>query len=226
MGTLNAAIYYNGTLLRTLKKEKIIVYAGFYGLYSSGSTTNQEFFPSTPIWVTKGSSVHLKSPNLVNKNVTYSVTTPSSWLYYGGTGDIYLTYPNVTANNPILISVQNNPSYSNCDNSYQIIIMPNNVLPSYSLSIGVGSNRQIMVSLVEKEYSDEIKDIFEIYAINNEKNSVWTLEVYNASTGKKVFGKEISGTSYTIDTTGWASGVYIIKAIIGEEVLSEKIVVK
>jgi hypothetical protein len=52
------------------------------------------------------------------------------------------------------------------------------------------------------------------------------LEVYNASTGKKVFGKKIGGTFYTIDTTGWEPGVYIIKAIIGEEVLSEKTIVK
>ena len=58
------------------------------------------------------------------------------------------------------------------------------------------------------------------------KRGKWTLDVYNASTGKKVFGKKISGTFYTIDTTGWEPGVYIIKAIIGEEVLSEKTIVK
>ena len=54
----------------------------------------------------------------------------------------------------------------------------------------------------------------------------WTLEVYNATTGEKVFGKEIEGTSFTIDTTGWRPGVYVVKAIIGDEVLTEKVIVK
>ena len=226
VGTLNAAIYYNGTLLKTLKKEQIIVYSGFYGLYCIGSgTPNQVFYPSTTIWVTKGSTVHLKSPNLLYKNVSYSVTTPSSWQYYSYTGEIYVTYPNVTSNNPILINVQNNTSYSNCDNSYQIVIMPNNVLPSYSLSPVVGGG-QITVSLVEKAYSDEVKAILETFADKIPKIDTWTLEVYQAGTGKKIFSKEVSGTSYTIDTTGWEPGVYIIKAIIGEDTLSEKVVVK
>lgn len=103
--------------------------------------------------------------------------------------------------------------------------MPNNVLPSYSLSPVVGGG-QITVSLVEKAYSDEVKAILETFADKIPKIDTWTLEVYHAGTGKKIFSKEVSGTTYTIDTTGWEPGVYIIKAIIGEETLSEKVVVK
>ena len=224
MGTLNARILYNGVLMTTLKKN-IVAYGGFYGIYYIGGYASQEFFPNTPIWVAKGGSIHLKSPNLVTKNVSYSVTTPSSWLYYGGTGDIYVTYPNVTSNNPILISVQNDSMYSNCDDSYQIVIMPNNVLPSYSLSPIVGSNGKIIVSLIEKEYSDEVKAILETYLGKITKIDAWMLEVYNATTGKKVFSKEVSGTSYIIDSIGWVPGVYIIKVTIGSEELTEKITV-
>ena len=88
-GTLNADIKYGGVSMWTLKKEIVVAYAGFYGLYCIGSgTPNQEFYPNTTIWVTKGSTVHLKSPNLLYKNVSYSVTTPSSWQYYSYTGEI------------------------------------------------------------------------------------------------------------------------------------------
>lgn len=225
IGTLNAKIYYYGTLIETLQ-QRVIAYSGFYGLYDYGNVTNQQFFPNSPIWVTKGTAVHLKSPNLVNKNVSYSLTNPSAWQFISDTGVLHVTYPNVSTNNPILISVQNNPPYSNCDNSYQLIIMPNSVLPGYSLSTIVGGNGQIVVSLVEKEYSDEVRSVLETCGNKMTMIDTWTLEVYNANTGKKVFGKITSGMSYAIETTGWTSGVYVVKAVLGEDVLSEKVMVK
>ena len=56
--------------------------------------------------------------------------------------------------------------------------------------------------------------------------TTWTLEVYNATTGEKVFSREVEGTSFTIDTTGWKPGVYVVRAVIGDEVLNEKVIVK
>lgn len=226
MGTLNAAIYYNSTLIRTLKKENIMVYSGFYGLYGLVGAVNQEIYPGTPIWVTKGSNVCLKSPNMIHKSVSYSVTTPSSWNYYGDTGTLFVKYPNVSTNNPLYINIQNDPNYPNCDNSYQLVILPNNILPGYSLGIVIGDNGQITVSLVENENTDKLKSVVGFDTEKTPKTSNWTLESYNANTGKKVFGKEISGTTYSIDTTGWVSGIYVIKAVVGEEVLSEKIMLK
>lgn len=226
-GILNADVYYNGTLLTTLQKE-IIIYSGFYGVvfYNGSNNNSQQFYPSTPIWVTKGSSVHLKSPNLINKNVSYSVTTPSWWQYDSTTGDIYVTYPNVIANNPILISVQHNSNYSNCDNSYQIVIMPNNVLPRYSLNTSISDNKQIQVSLIETEYNDEANSVLETYTKRSIRLDNWTLEVYNATTSNKIYSKVISEKTYTINSSGWKSGVYIIKAVIGDQELSEKVVIK
>ena len=45
-------------------------------------------------------------------------------------------------------------------------------------------------------------------------------------TGEKMLEQTISNPSYSINTTGWKAGVYVINAIVGDEVLSEKIVVK
>lgn len=55
---------------------------------------------------------------------------------------------------------------------------------------------------------------------------VWTLESYNATTGDKVFQTKVEDSSYTIDTTGWKPGVYVVRGIVGGKVFSEKVVVK
>lgn len=223
-GYLFADIYYSGTLLRTLSKH-VDAYAGFYGVYSSGNVTNQQFYPLTPIWVTKGNLIYLQSPNLVYKNVSYSVTTPSTWTYYNFSGELYLSYPNVSSNNPIYITIQNDPNHPCCDNSYQIVIMPNSVFSNLTLNIAMNDDEQIAVSLVKGDCSDDVKSILDEYA-DITKSAVWTLEVYNATSSKKVFSKVISGDSYNVNTTGWASGVYIVKAIYGNQVLNEKLILK
>ena len=87
---------------------------------------------------------------------------------------------------------------------------------------------QIEVSLVPVE-DEEMRNLGSDNRMNDltkGEMAVWTLEVYNATTGEKVFGKEIEGTSFTIDTTGWKPGVYVVRAIIDDEVLNEKVIVK
>ena len=54
----------------------------------------------------------------------------------------------------------------------------------------------------------------------------WTLDVYSATTGEKEFSKEVTGSSYIIETTGWKPGIYVVKGLIGENVMSEKVVVR
>ncbi len=226
VGYLNASIYHNGILLRTLQTD-VIFYAGFYGEYSCGSITNQPFYPLSPIWVGKGMPICLKSINMLYKNVTYSVTTPSTWQYYPFNGELYLTYPNINSNNPIYITIQSDPNHPSCDNTtYQIVIMPNDVLPHPLLRTFVDENGRIVVSLVEKECRNVLKSVHETYADIRTKPNTWILEVYRATTSHKVFSKVICGDSYMIDTMGWLSGIYIVKAIYGNETLSEKVRVR
>lgn len=46
------------------------------------------------------------------------------------------------------------------------------------------------------------------------------------TTGDKVFQTKVEDSSYTIDTTGWKPGVYVVRGIVGGKVFSEKVVVK
>ena len=42
----------------------------------------------------------------------------------------------------------------------------------------------------------------------------------------KLYSQTIEGATYKLETTGLPPGVYIVRAIIGDEILSEKVVVK
>ena len=56
--------------------------------------------------------------------------------------------------------------------------------------------------------------------------STWTLEIINALTGTKVISQQVYGSSCEIDTSCMSKGVYVIRATVGDEVLSEKIVIR
>lgn len=45
-------------------------------------------------------------------------------------------------------------------------------------------------------------------------------------TGKKMFSNNIAGAQYSIETSGWESGIYIFRTTIGEDVFVNKILKK
>jgi hypothetical protein len=69
-------------------------------------------------------------------------------------------------------------------------------------------------------------------AIYNESGTImdlaeeWELEVYDQQQGLKEKKTKLRGNQTKIDTANWNNGVYIVRAIVGEEVISEKLVVK
>ena len=54
----------------------------------------------------------------------------------------------------------------------------------------------------------------------------WDLEVYNQGQQLKARKQKINGSQATLNTSGWKEGVYIIRAKVNGEVLTEKLVVK
>jgi uncharacterized protein (DUF2141 family) len=57
-------------------------------------------------------------------------------------------------------------------------------------------------------------------------NQTWTLEIYNATTGKKVATQNICGRSAVFNTSGLEHGLYAVRAVVDEEVLTEKIQIR
>lgn len=61
---------------------------------------------------------------------------------------------------------------------------------------------------------------------NNDSGDMISLMVYNSQNGEKVFEGKIQDSKKTLDSSGWKHGIYIIKVVIGKEVLSEKVIVQ
>ncbi len=98
---------------------------------------------------------------------------------------------------------------------------------AYLMSIG-GGDGQLIVDITKNdsavsEVTDtQIKEEMPVSLGNLE----WTFEVYEASVFRKVKTVDVKGSSYTLDTSSLSKGIYIIRAIVGKEILSEKITIK
>ncbi|MDO9614478.1 MAG: T9SS type A sorting domain-containing protein, partial [Bacteroidota bacterium] len=57
-------------------------------------------------------------------------------------------------------------------------------------------------------------------------NLAWDLEVYDSMHSLKTKTQKLKGDKKAINTTGWKDGVYIVRVKIGNEIISEKLVVK
>lgn len=98
---------------------------------------------------------------------------------------------------------------------------------AYLMSIG-GGDGQLIVDITENDSAvSEVTDTRskEEMPVSLD-NLEWTLEVYEASAFRKVRTEDVEGNKYTLDTTSLPKGIYIIRAIVGKEILSEKITMK
>ena len=214
--TLTATIKYNGNIVRKITKSHLYAYSGFKGTYYNGVTTKQVNLPY-PMYVKKNANLSLQSPNLINATVTHEGDAAvSSFSFNSTTGTINFY---LTSNGTCLVRV-------NCDNGdhfdLPFIVTDNTNI----LNVAIG-NGQLEVSLVPVE-DEEMRNLGSsdlVDDLTKGETQTWMLEVYNATTGEKVFSQEVDGTTFTIDTTGWKPGVYVVRAVIGDEVLNEKVVV-
>ena len=63
-------------------------------------------------------------------------------------------------------------------------------------------------------------------AARKEGEESWTLEVYESSRAELTATQKVEGLSCTLDTSRWKPGLYIVRALIGDETLTEKINLK
>lgn len=205
--TLTAEIKYNGVTVQTLQKTGIYAYDDFWGQYSSGNLSGiinyTHYFN-----VRTNYSTTVTSPNLYGATVTYdsSGATPSAWGFHPDNGHLYFT--NSTPNTPVVLNVTDG-----CGNSYVLYAFATN---QYGMSISYGDN-SITVSLNEEGESSASMDV----------SHPWTLEVSNALTGTLMATRSsMSSRSTTISTAGWPKGMYVVRVTIGNEVLTDKVVIK
>jgi hypothetical protein len=214
-GKLTAKVYYGTHHIFSLTRT-VNAYQGFRGYYYNGVSTTT-VYGSSPLRALPNTTVNLKSINLVGATVTYT-GNPSSWFFYPSEGRLYIGMPS-TVNTSIPVHVEY--SYGGGINL--------TFVTAYSVSSISATlhNGLLNVSLVFDGDENNIIPTLSSDAskISTSIGEAWVLEVYNATTGEKVFSQEVDGTNYIIDTTGWKPGVYVVRAVIGDEVLNEKVIV-
>lgn len=85
---------------------------------------------------------------------------------------------------------------------FSMIISPNPSTEETTVAL-VNDNKEALVSLTE-----------------------WDIEIYDAMQSMKEKRPKIKGKQTKLNTSSWKDGVYIVRAIIGDEVITEKLIVK
>ena len=216
--TLTASIKYSGTTVYTITKT-VSTPEVFSGTYYNGQMTKQINLPS-PLYVLGGTDANVTSPNLIGASVSYGGNaTPYIWSLNSTSGILHVGMPS-SGGNAIVVSVT-----TALGNSFTLPIIRASTVSSISVGTGLGL---VTVSLVRDEVDSDVSSLFDdgIDILNSTQQVSWKLEAYNATTGQKAFNRDVDTESVTIDTTGWVPGVYLIKATIGVDTLTEKVVVK
>lgn len=204
--TLKVEIKYNNITVQTLRMGPVYAYAGFKGNYTSGNLSgvipNSHYFN-----IRTNVTTYIKSPNFYGATVSYSNSgaTPSIWGFSSSNGD--LTFETTTPNAAVVINVTDI-----CGNSYVLYAYATN---QYRINVS-NENGGIIVTLNDDDDSQRSSSI----------DQLWTIEVRNVTTGQLMAIRSSTNRSETISTAGWPKGIYVVKATIGKEVFTEKVIVK
>jgi len=209
--TLTATIKQGGTTICTITKT-ISTGNGFEGTYYNGQAT-VPVDPLSSLYVLPGTLVTITSPNLVGATVTQigGNATPTSWSHNTSNGILQVGMPSTTGSAVVVRVIDPAGGY------YFLTIMTSED-PISVLSVSQ-TNNQLEVTLDQQNRAETPN-------MSESGRQKWTLETYNAATGRKVYSVTVEGSKYTIDTTDWKPGVYIVKASDGKKEWSEKVVVK
>ena len=214
--TLTAIVKYNGTAVDTLTKKHLYAHAGFKGTYYNGQSTKQVNLPN-PLYVKQNANVVITSPNLIGSTLSHQGDASiTSWSHNATTGVLTVGMP---SSGTCVVTVV-------CDNG-DTYYLPILVTTNTNILSVVINGSQLEVSLIPVFDSMDELGATELMSLrSNATDPTWMLEVYNAATGEKMYSEKVTDTSLAIDTTGWKPGVYIVRAVVGDEVLTEKVVVK
>lgn len=214
--TLTATLKRNNTTICTFT-QTVSTY-GFSGTYYNGVSTQQIHLPY-PLFVLPGITARITSPDLIGATVTLAGgdLTPNYMSFNSTHDELYIGIPS-SPSGTILLGV----SFSNGRYCTIPII---NTLANNQLSV-IPMDNQLEVSLTRSVLEDNVNSQSIEKMPDLLSTEGWNLEVYNLQTGNRVASAVVSGSTYILDTSNWNSGVYVVRAKIGEEVLCEKVSVK
>ena len=212
--TLTATLYRGSQMIRTVTKN-VVCHGDIIIRYSQAATSNhpaivnQLVDNSRVIMVTQNVPATITSANFLGMNVSCNYSSIASWSY-DGNQTITFTYPSTgIGGTGLIFSASGSP---NC-NDFQVTALPYPSGQRKSLIVNNSGNR-LELSIVPLSDADNEQ---------TDKNLLWTLNVYEVSTGRKIFSQDYDTSQCTVDISGWKQGVYILQAVVGDEITYEKI---
>jgi hypothetical protein len=227
---LVATLWRNGTAIGTVEKHIITPKQLTGTVTQTGINIGSNNYPSFTIPIETFFAVNqicyitLQSPKFRYMNVS-STTNPQTNLFLNRIDEetIALKVPANTENVGVRLYFTGNGDCNDFD--LRIVALRNPIDPSSPLYVNVdGSLAEIglIEDIVNNEYSGSKKE--ELLSTDMPKS--WALEIYEATTGKKMFSTVTKNKLLSIDTSGWNPGVYIVCCQLNGKSYSKKITIK
>lgn len=240
---------YSVTLTATIKKDGVVQAtktklltggSSFAGTYEQSSCSDygvttpgisQTAIPgSRTMFVYPGCVVTLRSEYFRYKEL--DANGPYSNVHFLGKNQIRLALNSLNVSQPLVLSIYDSNSPGESIQLTFYAIPTNNLNGNYSLDIMSAGERNYDVYLtlngnrIGGVASEEAYSVTANVGQEAVKDEPWMLEVYNVRSGRKVVQEELTESYYHLNTTGWEQGMYVVRAVIEEEVLAGKISVK
>lgn len=241
---------YSVTLTATIKKDGVTLTtrtklltggSSFTGTYEQASCSDygvttpgisQTAIPSSrTMFVYQGCIVTLLSEYFRGKEL--GISGPYSNIDFIGNNKIRLALCPWNVSQPLVLTVYD----ASCPNEgiqFTFYAIPtSNLNGNYSLDITSVGGQNYEVGLTRNENNpdeqtseESANKTVEANKDNEKEDGSWMIEVYNVRSGRKVVHEELTDSKYLLNTSGWESGMYVVRAIVGEEALAGKISVK
>lgn len=225
--TLVATIWYGGTALCTVEKGIMTPKSLTGTIHQEGTYHHGITYPSftidmeTIFAVNQTCDITLQSPKFKHMRITTS-TNPSADVNLQRINDETITFSVPLKTTDIALHIYGTSNGACNDFDLRVVAMKNPIDPSSPFYINMSGNTielELNHALMQNlNYSD--------IGVSNSKQQSWTLDVYEATTGRKVYTKQVEGNGQGFDTSNWNPGIYVIYGIINGRTYSTKITVK
>jgi Zn-dependent metalloprotease len=237
--TLTAQIKLSGTVVGTINKQitKSQPFSGTYeetsGSYNGNPTpaiSQTAITNPSATYVYIGGIVTLTSEYFRGKNITTS--GPYGNFQHIGNNIVNFSLCPWNVNQSFTIIVQE----QGCDDEVQLTFYAYPT-QNYNLNIIPQGSQTYELSVTRNEVTERRQEnVFDTEERSQEYASAekvgsrlidepWSLEVTNAVNGRNALSRKMDDPVFILNTAGWEPGVYIVRAIVGKESLTGKIIV-
>ena len=228
-GYIQATLYRNNDSITTVSKKiygHMAMGKAFYVVrkYPTNQVVDAALIPSGNIikYIKVGDMLNFSSPNFKGMSGEEEVWHPNSIPYCISRlpdSDNFTVMPQTTGY--VFYRLRNLENYNE---EYVFYFVVEAASSSYSMNI-VPAESGYQVNLMENEnnHYEGIQDAE--YRKTTTEDTEWTLEVYPSTSTKPRISKVVRGNSTSVNTTDWQKGLYIIKANVKGNTLTEKIII-